>query len=142
MFEYGLTKIIPVQFPAPSLITLATPASNLSRQAILWATIGASPSYEMFTGYAELIGGILLLIPRTTLLGAMICLADMVQVFALNMTYDIGVKQVSFHLMLLSVFLMAADFRRRTNFFFLNRPAEPSEEPPLFKTPRANRIAL
>src|SRR5215471_9571113 len=90
MFEYGMTKIIPTQFPRPPLNTLVTPVGNLSLSALLWTTIGASPAYEIFTGCAEVLGGILLMIPRTTTLGAMICLADMTQVFVLNMTYDIG----------------------------------------------------
>jgi hypothetical protein len=142
MFEYGMTKLIPVQFPSPSLNTLVTPVGNLSLQGLLWTSIGASTAYEVFTGCAELLGGILLLFPRTTMLGAMICLADMTQVFALNMAYDIGVKQVSLHLILLSLLLLAPEFPRLLNFFFLNRPVPPSLQPELFRTRRANRIAL
>jgi hypothetical protein len=142
MFEYGMTKVIPTQFPQPPLNTLITPVGNLSISALLWTTIGASPVYEIFTGCAELIGGILLLAPRTTMLGALICLADSIQVFALNMTYDIGLKQISFHLILLSLLLLAPEFSRLTNFFFLDRSAGPSMQPPLFHSARSNRIAL
>lgn len=142
MFEYGMTKVIPTQFPSPSLNTLVTPVGNLSLQGLLWTSVGASTAYEMFTGWAELLGGILLLVPRTTMLGAMICLADMIQVFALNMVYDIGVKQVSLHLILLTLFLLAPDFQRLVNFFFLDRAVNASAEPQLFRTRRANRVAL
>jgi len=142
MFEYGMTKVIPTQFPRPPLNTLVTPVGNLSLSALLWTTIGSSPVYEIFTGCAELLGGILLIIPRTTTLGALICLADMTQVFVLNMTYDIGVKQISFHLILLSLFLLAPEFPRLVNFFVLNRPAAPSAQPQLFSSARANRVAL
>ena len=126
MFEYGLTKVIPNQFRAPPLVTLVQPVGNLSLEGLLWASIGAAPAYEIFLGFAELLGGVLLLLPRTAVLGALICLADMVQVFVLNMTYDVGLKQISFHLILISLFLLAADFTRLTNFLFLNRPVEPS----------------
>jgi len=142
MFEYGMTKVIPTQFPRPTLNTLVTPVGNLSISALLWAAIGASPAYEIFTGCAELIGGILLLAPRTTMLGALICLADSIQVFALNMTYDIGVKQISFHLILLSLLLLAPEFSRLTKFFILDQPAGPSLQPRLFESARSNRIAL
>jgi len=142
MFEYGMTKVIPTQFPKPTLNTLVTPVGNLSISALLWAMIGASPAYEIFTGSAELIGGILLLVPRTTMLGALICLADMSQVFILNMAYDIGLKQVSFHLILISLLILAPDFRRLANFFFLDRTATPSTQPQLFESPRANRLAV
>jgi hypothetical protein len=126
MFEYGMTKVIPNQFRSPSLITLIQPVGNLSLEGLLWASIGASPAYEIFLGCAEMLAGILLLLPRTAMLGALICLADMTQVFVFNMTYDIGLKQISFHLMLLSLFLLAADFRRLASFFFMNRAVEPS----------------
>src|SRR5215470_8641571 len=98
MFEYGMTKLIPVQFPAPSLTTLVTPVGNISLQGLLWATIGSSRSYEIATGCAELLAGILLVIPHTALLGSLICLADMLQVLLLNLSYDIGVKLISFHI--------------------------------------------
>jgi hypothetical protein len=74
--------------------------------------------------------------------GSMICVAAMTQVFVLNMTYDIGLKQVSFHLILLAMFLLAPDFRRLANFFFRDRDTGPSAQPELFRTSRANRIAL
>jgi hypothetical protein len=42
---------------------------------VLWASIAASRSYEVFTGCVELLGGILLFIPATAPLGAIISLA-------------------------------------------------------------------
>ena len=101
------------------------------------------PLYEIFTGCAEMLGGILLLAPRTTTLGALLCLADMTQVFVLNMTYDIGVKQISFHLIALALFLLAPEFRRLADFFvFPDRQVGPSAHLQLFATDRWNRVAL
>jgi hypothetical protein len=125
MFEYGMTKVIPNQFRSPSLVTLVQPVGNLSLETLLWTSIGASPAYEIFLGCAEMLAGILLLLPRTAMLGALICLADVTQVFVFNMTYDIGLKQISFHLILLTLFLLAADFTRLAGFF-MNRTVEPS----------------
>ena len=142
MLEYGMTKVIPTQFPRPPLNTLVTPVGDMTLSGLLWTSIGASPAYEIFTGVAELLGGVLLLAPRTTTLGALICLADMTQVFTLNMAYDIGLKQISFHMILLSLLLLAPEFRRLANFFILDRPAGPSTLPQLFRWPEANRIAL
>jgi hypothetical protein len=142
MFYFGMVKVIPTQFPRPSLITLVTPVGNLSLQGLLWTQIGASPVYQIFTGFVEVLGGILLLIPRTTMFGAIICLATVTHIFILNMTYDVGVKLLSFHLILMCLFLLAPDVRRLANFFFLDRPAGISTQPRLFRTDRANRIAL
>jgi uncharacterized membrane protein YphA (DoxX/SURF4 family) len=142
MFGYGWAKAVPLQMPFPYLTRLLEPFGNFSPMGVLWSSIGASPSYEVFAGCAEMLGGILLIVPRTTTLGALVCLADMTQVFMLNMTYDVPVKLLSFHLVLMSLFLLAPDLRRLANFFFLNRTAGPSRQVPLFATPRPNRIAL
>jgi uncharacterized membrane protein YphA (DoxX/SURF4 family) len=142
MFYYGMAKIIPTQFQAPSLVTLVQPVGTLGLADMLWTFIGASLPYQMFTGFAELIAGILLLIPRTTPLGALIALVDMIQVFLLNMTYDFGLKQISFHLILLSLFLLAPDFTRIANVVVLNRAADAAREQPLFRRAQANRYAL
>ena len=142
MLTYGFAKAIPTQMPFPYLTKLVEPYGNFSPMGVLWASIGASTAYEIFAGCAELLGGVLLIFPRTTTLGALVCLADMIQVFMLNMTYDVPVKQLSFHLMLMSLFLLAPDFQRLIDFFFLNRTALPSTQMSLFPTRRANRIAL
>ena len=142
MLTYGIVKIIPLQMPFPFLTRLLEPFGNFSPMGVLWSSIGASPAYETFTGCAETLGGLLLLFPRTTLFGTLICLADTVQVFMLNMTYDVPVKLLAFHLILMAVFLVAPDLPRLADFFFLNRAVGPSTQPQLFPTPRANRIAL
>jgi uncharacterized membrane protein YphA (DoxX/SURF4 family) len=142
MFYYGMAKIIPTQFPPPSLVTLVESIGNLSLSDLLWTWMGASTPYQIFTGCAEMASGILLLLPRTTTLGALIGFADMLQVFVLNMTYDFGLKQISFHYLLMFAFLVAPDARRLANVLVLNRTAEPTSTPDLFATPRANRVAL
>jgi hypothetical protein len=139
---YGMVKAVPLQMPFPFLTRLVEPYGNLSPMGVLWASIGASPSYESFAGCAELLGGLLLILPRTTMIGALIALADMIQVFMLNMTYDVPVKLLSFHLILLAIFLLAPDLPRLFGLFFLNRPAGASTQGELFRSRRRNRIAF
>ena len=142
MLVYGVDKAVPLQMPFPRLTRLLEHFGDFSPMGVLWSSVGASPAYEIFAGCAEMLGGILLIFPRTTMFGALICLADMIQVFVLNMTYDVPVKLFAFHLVLLSLLLLAPDLRRMVNLFFLNRTAGPSNESRLFGTRRANRIAL
>jgi uncharacterized membrane protein YphA (DoxX/SURF4 family) len=141
MFEYGTTKVIPVQFPYPSLTTLMTPVGNVSMQGLLWTFIGASPMYQILTGVVEMLAGFFLLLGRTTMLGALIALLSMLQVFAFNVLYDVGVKMISFHLLLIALFLLAPEFARLTRLFILDRPVGPSARPRLFRSPSTNRIA-
>jgi len=142
MISYGMAKVIPLQMPFPNLRTLLEPFGNFSPMGVLWSSIGASPPYEVFAGCAETLGGLLLIFPRTTMLGALVCIADLTQVFMLNMTYDVPVKLLSFHLLLLAVFLLAPDLSRLRQFFLGNRTVRPSTQTQLFGTARANRIAL
>jgi hypothetical protein len=139
---YGTVKVIPLQMPYPYLTKLLEPFHDFSPMGVLWSSVGASPAYETFAGSAEMLGGILLIFSRTTMLGALVCVADMTQIFMLNMTYDVPVKLFSFHLLLLALFLLVPEFQRLADFFFRNRAAGPSTQPPLFHTRRANRMAL
>jgi hypothetical protein len=142
MMSYGMVKAIPLQMPAPGLTRLLEPFGHFSPMGVLWYSVGASRPYEIFAGCAELAGGILLFIPQTAMLGALICLADSIQVFTLNMTYDVPVKLFSFHLIVLSLFLLAPDARRLLNVLLLNRTAQPSTMVPLGRTIRARRIVV
>jgi uncharacterized membrane protein YphA (DoxX/SURF4 family) len=142
MLLYGMDKAVPLQMPFPSLTRMVEPYGSFSPMGVLWSFVGASRPYEIFVGCAELLGGILLIFPRTTMLGALVCLADLIQVFMLNMTYDVPVKLFSFHLLLMSLFLLAPDLPRLCRFFFLNRVTENSAPGPLCRSQRANRVAL
>jgi hypothetical protein len=137
MFYFGMAKVIPTQFRPPALITLVEPVGNLSLSDMLWVSIGSATGYQIFTGVAEVLGGLLLLLPQTTPFGALICLADMSLVFTLNMAYDFGLKGISFHLILMSLFLLAPDLSRLSNVLLLDRPAGASTHPPLLRSRRA-----
>ena len=142
LFGYGFFKVIPLQMTYPSLERLVEPFGHFTPSAVLFWSVGASRPYEIFTGLAEVLGGILLIVPRTTALGSLVCLAVTIEVFVLNMAYDVLVKLFSFHLVLFSLFLLATDARRMFSFFLSNRSTGASTQPPLFQSARANRIAL
>jgi hypothetical protein len=141
VISYGFDKVIPLQMPAPTLTRLLEPWGNFSMMGVLWSSVGASFGYEIFVGFAEVIGGVLLFVPRITTLGALVCLGDTFYIFMLNMTYDVPVKLFSFHLILFSLLLLVPDASRLTNVL-LGRAAGPSKEPPLVRGRRALRIAL
>ena len=142
MLFYGIAKTIPTQMPTPALSTLLEPFGQFTPMSVLWTQVGSSPVYEILLGVAELSAGLLLLLPRTATLGAMLSLVSMAQVFVLNMTFDVPVKLLSFHLMVFSLILLAPQLRRMLDFFLLARRAEPAVQPPLFTGRRANRYAV
>jgi hypothetical protein len=142
MLTYGMIKAIPIQMSAPSLTRLLEPYGNFSPMGVLWASIGASFPYERLVGCMELLAAALLFIPQTVVLGGVVALIDSIQIFSLNMSYDVPVKLFSFHLILLSLFLLGPDIRRLLNVMVFNRTALPSTEPPLGRRRWAIRLGI
>jgi uncharacterized membrane protein YphA (DoxX/SURF4 family) len=139
---YGVVKVIPVQMPEPSLSTLLRSYGDSSPMALLWTFMGASKGYQTFTGAAEILAGVLLAFPATARLGALLSIADMTQVFALNMAYDVPVKLYSLHLLILGVFLIAPDLKRIFQATLSDRNVPAVTRPPLFSRPGFNTGAL
>lgn len=141
MISYGAYKVIPSQFPAPSMSRLVEAYGDSSPMGLLWTFMGASRPYEIFAGSAELIGGILLVIPGLTVLGSVVSVAVLTNVFLLNMCYDTPVKLYSFHLLFMGLFLIVPDLRCLTDFFVLGKSSALCREAPLFQRKRLNQAA-
>ncbi|HEX9940752.1 MAG TPA: hypothetical protein VGG03_01950 [Thermoanaerobaculia bacterium] len=142
MISYGAAKVIPTQFPSPALDRLLQPIGDSSPMGILWTFMGASAAYTIFSGAAEMLGGLLLIARRTTLLGALVCIGVLTNVVVLNFCYDVPVKLYSCHLLAAAVFLAAPDLRRLADLLVFNRRVEPVEHRPLFKRPWLHRGSL
>jgi hypothetical protein len=140
LLYFGAIKAIPVQMPAPPLTALLRPYEQLSPNWVLWLQVGSSYPYEIALGTVELAAGLLLFWPRTATLGALLALASMAQVFLYNMTFDVSVKILSFHLLVLALVLLAPQARRLANVFVLERVSSPVTQPALPITARAAKI--
>jgi hypothetical protein len=142
MISYGAAKVIPVQMTSPSLFRLLQPLGDSSPAGLLWTFMGASAAYTIFTGAAEILGGLLLTARRTTLLGALVCIAVLSNVVMLNFSYGVCVKLFSTHLLVMAVFLILPDLGRLTAVFFSNRRVKSAPDRPLFARPWLNRVVL
>lgn len=142
MLTYGLVKVFKLQFPFPDPWRLLQPYGESSPMGLAWTYMGYSEGYNYFTGGAEVLGGVLLLFRRTTTLGAIVTLAVMGNVMAMNYSFDIPVKLLSTMMVIMALFLMAKDFDRLYNFFILNKPAPPSHLTPPKIRKKALRISL
>ncbi len=141
MLSFGFAKLFPTQMPLPSLAQLLQPYGDLSPASVLWLQVGSSPVYEMALGAVEVVAGLLLFVPRTAVLGAMLTGASMAQVLLLNMTFDIPEKLLAGHLLVFSLVLLAPYLRRLVGVFVLERACAPLSTPALFTAERKNRIA-
>jgi len=142
MIRYGAMKVIPSQFPRPSLDRLLQPFGDASPMGLLWTFMGASQSYTVLAGLGEMLGAALLTIRHTTLLGAFISMAVLSNVVILNFCYDVPVKLYSCHLLAMALFLIAVDAQRLADLFLFNRGADPVVFRPLFEPRWLNRGAL
>jgi uncharacterized membrane protein YphA (DoxX/SURF4 family) len=142
MMGYGANKLFRMQFPAPPLYRFVDYYGNSSPVGLLWTFMGMSRAYSLFAGIAEMVGGLLLIVPRFTTLGALVVFGVMSNVLMLNFCYDVPRKIYSVHLVLMSLFLLLPDIKRLLNFFLLNLPTEPAPTVPLLKDPRSNRWGL
>jgi len=109
---YAFYKVFPLQFRFPNLVRLMEPFGEFSPMGVLWNFMGASPAYTIFSGAAEIAAALLLFWRRTATLGALVATAVMVNVVALNYCYDVPVKLLSTHLLLMALFLLAPDAQR------------------------------
>ena len=121
-FSYGIVKIFPIQMMSPSFIGLHTPVGDLSPFDLLWTTFGYGKPYQIFSGFFELSGAILILFNRTRVAGLLIIVSVMLNVVILNYTYQIGVLILSFYILLVTLFLLAPYARQLVSFFFAKQP--------------------
>jgi uncharacterized membrane protein YphA (DoxX/SURF4 family) len=142
MMLYGSSKLFPMQFADIPLGRLSDPLGHLSPLGLLWTFMGYSRLYTIFGGIGEMLGGLLLIVPRFTTLGALVSLGVLSNVLMLNLSYDVPRKIFTIHLMLIAVLLTLPDIKRLTNVFILNRATEPIPDAPFFKDQLLNRGVL
>ncbi|MFZ0663593.1 MAG: hypothetical protein WAM66_12935 [Acidobacteriaceae bacterium] len=127
LLQYGLAKIVPLQFRPPNLSQLVEGYGESSPMHLLWTFMGESMPYTIFAGLAETTAAILLLFRRTALLGTLVAAGVLLNVVMLNFSYDVPVKLYSANLLLMALFLLLPDISRLANVFVFNRTAPPAE---------------
>src|SRR5262249_27932065 len=136
MLVYGLDKMLLLQFGEPGPARLMVTYGESSPFGLLWTSMGAAKPYQFFAGLAETVGALLLLWPRTVLLGALLSAGALLNVVMLNMSYDVPVKLASSHLLLLSLFVAAPHLGRLLDLLLFNLPTSPAPLRP-FRVRRA-----
>ena len=120
LINYGLVKVIKLQFPSPAFYRLLEPYGDSSPMGLAWTFLGFSKGYNLFMGIAE-VSAVLLLFRRTMTAGTIITLMTAANVMAVNYFYDVPVKILSTHLVLMTLFLLARDLKTLFIFFFTGK---------------------
>ncbi|MEE1945569.1 hypothetical protein VRU48_10670 [Pedobacter sp. KR3-3] len=116
LINYGMVKVVQLQFPAPNLFRLVTTYGESSPMGLAWTFLGFSKGYNLFMGIAEVSAG-LLFFRKTVTLGTIISLMTTANIMAVNYFYDVPVKIVTTALVVMCLFLLAPNFVRLFNFF-------------------------
>jgi uncharacterized membrane protein YphA (DoxX/SURF4 family) len=117
MFIYGFNKVFKWQFYLPEPNTLFTRLGDISPDLLYWSTMGLSRPYTIFAGLMEIIPAILLLFRRTYILGVVLLFLVLVNVWVINLSFDISVKMYSSFLLLITGYLIAPYIKTLTGFF-------------------------
>lgn len=95
LLKYGFDKIFKNQFYFPEPNILHTPLGSLHKDILYWSTMGTSYSYNVFMGLLEIVPAVLMVFRKTRFLGSFIAFAVLLNVWAVNFSFDITVKLFS-----------------------------------------------
>lgn len=121
LLRYGFVKVLATQFPR-LWANLDTPPAELNPMRVAWQFFGYSRGYQQFLGWGEVLPAVLLLFRRTRTLGAFIATVVMLNVFVVNVFFDVCVKIGSGSYLLFALLLLAQDVDRLWLFFIGHRP--------------------
>lgn len=125
LLKYGFDKVFKTQFNLPEPNLLYTPLGLLDKDILYWSTMGVSKTYNTFLGIMEILPAVLLLHERTRTIGAFIASGVMVNVVAVNFSFDISVKLFSLFLFVLALFLSWKGIKQIFNLIVLKREVKP-----------------
>lgn len=106
---WGYKKLFVMQMPREYEGLWNTELIDFFAKRLYWEAISVAPRYEVFLGFAEFIGGFLLLFRRTTGIGAAITLVVFGNIAISNHAYDIGEQVPSAAMAMLSIFILWHD---------------------------------
>lgn len=113
MMIYGAAKYFQFGGDWPAEKTLG----ELSGMELMWAFYGYSTTYVVLLGVAEMLGGWLLLIRRTRVLGALLISAILANVIVQDIVYEVNqgalVAAIIYQLMTLSILGIHRDALRK-----------------------------
>ncbi len=87
MFAYGIGKMVQFNGAVPTNKSV----SELTSQQLRWAFYGYSKSFVLTLGFLEIIGGILMLIKRTRILGCLFVSTILVNVILQDIFYGVNI---------------------------------------------------
>jgi len=140
LLGYGFVKVFPSQFQAITASRLTMTVGDQSPMLLAWNFMGHSVVMQRLNGLLEVIAGLLLLFRRTTTLGAILSTGVFSFVVMMDFCFNVPVRLLSSHLLVISLLLVLTDGRRLMNVLVLNRPASALVYRPLIHHPVGRKV--
>jgi hypothetical protein len=140
MLTYGMMKLFPLQMPLPDPMRLMQRFGDASPMRMLWTFIGSAPAFQMALGGMEVLCALLMLQRRTTLAAGLLSVAVSAQILLHNLCFDVPVKLLSSHLLMLSLLLIASDLLGLAKTFFGGSIFRPNNPPRLMPTSLSHQL--
>lgn len=133
LFAFALEKFYKAQFADLSYYRLSQTLGDMSPMGFAYAFFGYSTGYNIFMGVAEC-AALLLLFRRTMTFGALLTLAALANVIAINFNYDLHAKMYPTVMFVMAVFLLLPQAGRIFRFFFTDQATSlPVIQPHMFR---------
>lgn len=127
LMKYGFDKVFKAQFYLPEPNILLSRFGNMDRDILFWSTMGTSRSYSIWSGCVELLAALLILVPRTRIMGLLVSAGVFMNILAINIGFDISVKLFSLILLLMTVYTLKDDWIPLFRFLVLKKEVKPNE---------------
>jgi uncharacterized membrane protein YphA (DoxX/SURF4 family) len=114
---YGIVKVLGGQFHHGDFLL---DSHTVDGTTMVWTFFGYSPIYGSLIGLAEMGAGLLLLIPKTKTLGALLLLPIAANITVMDFCFDFpAVKYTALTFLILDLILLSADYRKLRSLFTL-----------------------
>ncbi|THD68031.1 hypothetical protein E7Z59_10315 [Robertkochia marina] len=118
MICFAIPKILFMQFRVLHYESFI-PLAELSKYQHMWSFFGRSYNYNLFIGLMELLIGILIIFKRTRLIALLISLGVCLNIFILNIEFDIyfAIQHITLDLLITVILLL--EYRKDLYKFFI-----------------------
>jgi uncharacterized membrane protein YphA (DoxX/SURF4 family) len=90
MVSYGIAKMTGGQFGVSDPKLLNTPLKDIDTFHLAWRLFGQSKLFSICVGLSQIAGSILIVIPRTRLIGALVLLPILANIFLIDVCFTTG----------------------------------------------------
>ena len=91
MITYGWAKMTGGQFGTHDPAILDQPMNQVDKFYITWYLFSLSPVFDIVVGITQILGGLLIVINRTVLLGALLLLPILFQIFLIDLSFTTNI---------------------------------------------------